>query len=130
MKLHALTKPSLPRLSLLSLALLGLVPTAQAAEFTLGDFNLQVDSRLTLGSSWRTKNRNSDYIAAGTLNAMRTSTNPNPTYQGNSSSNTDNGNMNFDKWDAVSTAITGNHDFSFSHNDYRNLGVKVGFRYW
>lgn len=132
MKLHALTKPSLPRLSLLSLALLGLVPTAQAAEFTLGDFNLQVDSRLTLGSSWRTKNRNNDYIAAGTL--ASTGKTPglatNPTYQGNSSSNTDNGNMNFDKWDAVSTAITGNHDFSLSHNDYRNLGVKVGFRYW
>lgn len=133
MKLHPLTKPSLPRLSLLSLALVGLVAPTQAADFTLGDFNLKADSRLTLGSSWRTNHRNSDYVAAGTLAKTGKTPGLTPltqTYQGNSSSNTDNGNMNFDKWDAISTAITGNHDFSLSHNDYRNIGVKLGFRYW
>lgn len=133
MRTLSVTRTSLPKLSLLSLALLGLVPTqVQAAEFTLGDFNLQLDSRLTLGSSWRTQSRNNDYIAAGTLGAMGKTSGlaSNPTYQGNSSSNTDNSNMNFGRWDAISTVITGNHDFSLSHNQYRNIGAKVGFRYW
>jgi len=111
---HGFTK-HLPRLSVLALAIAGM-SQVQAADFEMGEFNLKIDSKLTLGSSWRMEDRNNDAI--------------NPTYQGNSSSNTDNGNMNFDKSDAFSQVITGNHTLNLSHNDYRNVGAKVSFRYW
>jgi len=121
----------LPRLSLLALAIAGM-SQVQAADINMGDFNLKIDSKLTLGSSWRMEDRNNDYIAAGTLGAQGITPGiaTNPTYQGNSSSNTDNGNMNFDKGDAFSQVITGNHTLNLSHNDYRNVGAKVSFRYW
>lgn len=121
----------LPRLSLLALAIAGM-SQVQAADLEMGDFNLKVDSKLTLGSSWRTEKRNPDYIAAGTLGAQGITSGiaTNPTYQGNSSSNTDNGNMNFDKGDAFSQVITGNHTLGLTHNKYRNVGAKVSFRYW
>lgn len=133
---------NLPRLSLLALAIAGL-SQAHAANFELGDFNLKVDSQISVGSSWRMEDRNNDYIAAGTLAAQgitpgnapnailqgagQTS---NPSYQGNSSSNTDDGNMNFDKGDAFSQVITGNHSIGLSHNQYRNFGANLSFRYW
>ncbi len=125
-----LTK-QLPRLSLLALAIAGM-SQVQAADFEMGDFNLKVDSKLTLGSSWRTEKRNNDYIAAGTLGAQGITSGvaTNPTYQGNSSSNTDNGNMNFDRGDAFSQMLTGNHTLGLTHNEYRNVGAKVSFRYW
>lgn len=127
-----INKHSLPRISLLALAIAGIAAPVQAANFELSDFRLQVDSRITVGSSWRTEDRNDDYIAAGTLEA--TGTIPglaaNPQYQGNSSSNTDNGNMNFDKGDAFSQVISGNHSLSLSHNQHRNFGANLSFHYW
>lgn len=120
----------LPRLSLLALAIAGM-SQVQAADFEMGDFNLKVDSKLTLGSSWRMEKRNNDYIAKGTLEAISPgASSANPTYQGNSSSNTDNGNMNFDKGDAFSQVVTGNHTLALTNSNYRNIGAKVGFRYW
>src|SRR5690554_2739077 len=121
----------LPRLSVLALAIAGM-SQVQAVDFEMGEFNLKVDSKLTLGSSWRMEDRNNDYIAAGTLAAQGITPGiaTNPTYQGNSSSNTDNGNMNFDKGDAFSQVITGNHSLNLTHNEYRNVGAKVSFRYW
>src|SRR5690554_6312383 len=129
----------LPRLSVLALAIAGL-SQAHAANFELGDFNLKVDSQISVGSSWRMEDRNNDYIAAGTLRSMGITpgndtglpapNNTNPSYQGNSSSNTDNGNMNFDKGDAFSQVITGDHTLNLTHNEYRNVGAKVSFRYW
>lgn len=126
-----LTK-SLPKLSLLALAIAGL-SQAHAANFAMGDINLKVDSQISVGSSWRMQDRNNDYIAAGTLDAqgiMPGLTAATPTYQGNSSSNTDNGNMNFDKGDAFSQVISGNHSLSLSHAQYRNYGANLNFRYW
>src|SRR5690554_1053375 len=122
----------LPRLSVLALAIAGM-SQVQAVDFEMGEFNLKIDSKLTLGSSWRMEDRNNDYIAAGTLAAQGITpglTSTTTTYQGNSSSNTDDGNMNFDKGDAFSQVITGNHTLNLSHNDYRNVGAKVSFRYW
>src|SRR5690554_2970758 len=88
----------LPRLSVLALAIAGM-SQVQAVDFEMGEFNLKVDSKLTLGSSWRMEKRNNDYIAAGTLGVQGITPGvaTSPTYQGNSSSNGDNGNMNFDK---------------------------------
>ncbi|MFK7160174.1 DUF1302 domain-containing protein [Marinospirillum sp. MEB164] len=124
---------SFPRLSALTLAIASLsFGSAQAAQFSLGDVNVNVDSQISFGSSWRMESRNNDYIAAGTLGA--TGTVPglatNPQYQGNASSNTDNGNMNFDRGDAFSQVIQGNHQLSFSHQQYRNMGANLSFRYW
>lgn len=123
---------NLPRLSLLALAIAGL-SQAHAANFELGDFNLKVDSQISVGSSWRMEDRNNDYIAAGTLAAQGITpglTSTTTTYQGNSSSNTDDGNMNFEKGDAFSQVITGNHSIGLSHNQYRNFGANLSFRYW
>lgn len=121
----------LPHLSLIALAVAGLSQT-HAAQFSLGDFNLRVDSQISVGSSWRVEGRNNDYIAAGTLLSQGTMPGvaTNPAHQGNSSSNTDNGNMNFDKGDAFSQVITGNHSIGISHNQYRNYGANLSFRYW
>jgi hypothetical protein len=43
-------KHSLPRISLLALAIAGIAAPVQAANFELSDFRLQVDSSITLGS--------------------------------------------------------------------------------
>ncbi|SFX70078.1 DUF1302 domain-containing protein [Marinospirillum alkaliphilum] len=131
-KIHRRTgmlKSGLPRLSLIALAVAGL-SQAQAAQFELGDVSVRVDSQIAVGSSWRTQNRNNDYIARGTLEAMGKNPSSNASYQGHSSSNTDDGNMNFDKGDAFSQTITGNHSLSFSHAQYRNYGANLSFRYW
>lgn len=127
-----MSRTNLPRLSLLAIALGGLSFQAQAANFEMGDFRLQVDSQISVGSSFRTENRNNDYIAAGTLAAQGKTPGlaTNPQYQGNSSSNTDDGNMNFDKGDAFSQVISGNHELSLRHGQYRNYGANLSFRYW
>lgn len=116
----------LPRLSLLALAIAGM-SQVQAADFELGDFNLKVDSKLSLGSSWRVEKRNNDYISRGTVSNTAAT---NPSYQGSQTNNTDDGNMNFDKGDAFSQVITGDHTLNLTHNEYRNVGAKVSFRYW
>ena len=120
----------LPRLSLLALAVAGLSFQTQAANFQLGDVNVNVNSQLTLGTSWRMQSRDYDYVARGTADAMGKDPDANASYQGHSSSNTDDGNMNFDRGDIISQTITGSHSFSFTHNDYRNVGANLGFRYW
>jgi|GEM_PF-323439 hypothetical protein len=138
-----MSRSNLPRLSLLALAISGLSLQAHAANFEMGDFRLQVDSKISVGTSFRTEDRNDDYVAAGTLSAMgitpgnapnailqSQSLSSNPSYQGNSSSNTDDGNMNFDKGDAFSQTITGSHELGLKHNQWRNVGANLSFRYW
>ncbi|SFC28542.1 Protein of unknown function [Marinospirillum celere] len=125
-------KTTLPRISLLALAIAGIAAPVQAANFELGDFNLQVNSQISAGASFRTQSRENDYIAGGTL-AAQGKTNPaaaNASYQGNNSSNTDDGNMNFDQGDMFSQVISGNHELRFGHNQYRNFGANLSFRYW
>lgn len=126
----------LPHLSLIALAVAGF-SQAHAAQFSLGDFNLRVDSQISVGSSWRMEDRNNDYIANGTLAATGVTPGAqiipgvyNPSYQGGNSSNTDNGNMNFDKGDAFSQVITGSHSIGLTHSQYRNYGANLSFRYW
>ncbi|WP_404415315.1 DUF1302 domain-containing protein [Marinospirillum sp.] len=135
-----MSRSNLPRLSLLALAVSGLSFQAHAANFEMGDFRLQVDSKISVGSSWRAEERNDDYISKGTLGAQGKSSpangsmapvsSSNPSYQGSQTNNTDDGNMNFDQGDAISQVVTGSHELSLKHDQWRNMGANLSFRYW
>ncbi|MDR9466852.1 DUF1302 domain-containing protein [Marinospirillum sp.] len=127
-----MSRSNLPRLSLLALAVSGLSFQAHAANFEMGDFRLQVDSKISVGSSWRAEERNDDYISKGTLQAQGTSSPAltDTSYQGSQTNNTDDGNMNFDQGDAISQVVTGSHELSLKHDQWRNMGANLSFRYW
>ena len=57
-----MSRTNLPRLSLPALAIGGLSFQARAANFELGAFQLQVDSQISIGASFRTESRKNDYL--------------------------------------------------------------------
>lgn len=100
-----------------SIALILSASQAQAADFSFGsddDILLQINSELTMGSSWRLGDANPYYIGASNGGTGATAT-------------TDDGNLNYAKGDAFSTIIKGIHDVQLSKGDF---GAFVRFKYW
>ncbi|GAA6132682.1 DUF1302 domain-containing protein [Halopseudomonas sabulinigri] len=88
------------------LGLCGVFATpAFALNFTLGEVEGQLDSVLSIGSSWSTQSREQELLA----------------------SSGDDGRRNFDKGDAFSTVFKGIHDLDLRYHD---SGVLVRGRYW
>ena len=126
----------------LSMTLLGAsLNNAQAANWEFGDVEISFDSTFSVGSSWRTEDRNwNDNIAkANNLNngfdfsqynaALNANPNSSTIWQGAGgySANVDNGNLNFDAGDSFSQLIKGSHDL---HIQYGNMGVFVRGMYY
>lgn len=126
----------------LSMTILGAsLNSAQAAKWEFGDVEISFDSTFSVGSSWRTENRNwndniakannlnngfdfSHYHAAGNANP-----NSGTIWQGAGgySTNGDNGNLNFDAGESFSQLIKGSHDL---HIQYGNMGIFVRGMYY
>lgn len=87
----------------------------------LGGIEAQFNTTLTAGATWRTENRDKGLVGIGNGGSA-------------SSTNYDNGNLNFDKGDTVSKIVKGNSELFLSYNLNSNLLTRVGAlvrgRYW
>ncbi|WP_076417877.1 DUF1302 domain-containing protein [Colwellia sp. UCD-KL20] len=119
----------------ISVALLSIsASTTQAKNFQLGDFDISFDSTFSVGSSWRVENRdwNSNVGKSNNLNngfdfshyhpALNTSPDAGTVWNGAGtySTNSDNGNLNYDAGESFSKIIKGSHDLDIRYN---NIGL-------
>lgn len=125
----------------LSMSLLtSMVNTAQAARWELGDVEISFDSTFSLGSSWRTEDRNwNDNIGkSNNANNGIDFSNykvyaPNPVKEdvwpgaGGYSTNGDNGNLNYNAGESFSKIFKGVHELDIH---YQNVGVFVRGMYF
>ncbi len=126
----------------LSISLLtSTVNNAQAARFELGDVEISFDSTFSVGSSWRTENRNwNDNIGkANNANNDIDYSNysifsPSPSKEdvwaqgaGGYSTNGDNGNLNYNAGESFSKIFKGVHELDVH---YDNVGVFVRGMYF
>lgn len=87
------------------------VMPAQAKDFQIGDFDLSVNSTVSVGTSFRVENRDRALYSAGNRSSDGAT--------GTGFSNTsDDGNLNFDKGDSFSTIIKGVHDFDLKKDNF------------
>ncbi len=126
----------------LSMSLLtSVVNTAQAARFELGDVEISFDSTFSVGSSWRTENRNWNDNVGKSNNANNglDFTNysifaPSPPKEdiwaqgaGGYSTNGDAGNLNYNAGESFSKIFKGVHELDIH---YENVGVFVRGMYF
>ena len=119
----------------LSMTLLtSVVNNAQAARFELGDVEISFDSTFSVGSSWRTEDRNwNDNVGKSnnTNNGYDFSNysifSPSPTKEdiwaqgeGGYSTNGDNGNLNYNAGESFSKIFKGVHELDVH---YQNVGI-------
>ena len=94
-----------------------LCSSANSADFYFGENNdtaLQINSQLSLGASWRMSEADPAFIGKQNGGTGATMT-------------TDDGNLNFDQYDAFSQIIKGSNEFLLTHN---NFGAFVRVKYW
>jgi len=87
----------------------------------LGGVEAQFNTTLTAGATWRTENRDKGLVGLGNGGTA-------------SSTNYDNGNLNFDKGDTVSKLVKGNSELFLSYDVDSSVLTRVGAlvrgRYW
>ncbi|MDV6328017.1 DUF1302 domain-containing protein [Idiomarina sp. Sol25] len=106
----------LKKLPLATAIALSFAVPSQAADFEVGDYEIKFDSILSYGASWRMEDQASHLIHPGNM--------PGGTA---GSSVGDDGNLNFDKGDLVSSVFKGVHDLSIDGGDH---GAFIRFNYW
>jgi hypothetical protein len=99
----------------LALLTASIAAPASAVEFNLGEIEGRFDSQLSVGSSWRMSDANSDLISA-----------PNGG-TGLGGGSFDDGTQNYSKGDAFSTVFKGVHDLQLSKD---NVGIFIRGKYW
>ena len=118
----------------ISVALLSLSSTIHAKNFQLGDFDISFDSTFSIGSSWRVEDRDWSANVGKSNNAKNgfdfsgyhPSLNANPNGAtvwngaGAYSTNSDNGNLNYDAGESFSKILKGSHDLDIRYN---NIGL-------
>lgn len=90
---------------------------SHGADFYFGndqDIQLQVNSQLSIGASWRTED--ADDALVGATNGGT-----------GGSATTDDGNLNFNKGETFSQIIKGSHDIQLTKGDF---GAFTRFKYW
>ena len=106
----------LKKLPLASAIALAFALPAQAADFEVGDFDVSFTSILSYGAAWRMEDPSLRLIHPGNREGGMAG-----------SSVGDDGNLNFDKGDLVSSVFKGVHDLSIDGGDY---GAFIRFNYW
>jgi len=104
---------------LLPIAIAGAFGASQSfgADFYFGedqDIQVQVNSQLSIGASWRTEDADAALIGATNGGTGGSAT-------------TDDGNLNFDKGETFSQIIKGSHDIQITKGDF---GAFTRFKYW
>lgn len=106
----------LKKLPLASAIALAFAVPSQAADFQVGDFDVKFDSILSYGAAWRMEDPSMHLLHPGNRVGGTAG-----------SSVGDDGNLNFEKGDLVSSVFKGVHDLSIDGGDY---GAFVRFNYW
>src|SRR5690554_1683279 len=115
MKRRTTMLKKLPIASAIALALAS-TASVQAAEIEVGDFRIKFDSIISYGAAWRMEDLDLRFIHPGNMAGGT-----------GQSGVADDGNLNYDKGDMVSSVIKGVHDLSI---DGGNIGAFVRFKYW
>jgi len=115
MKRRTTMLKKLPLASAIALSL-ATTATTQAAEFDVGDFRVKFDSIISYGAAWRMEDPNLRTIHPGNRAGGM-----------GQSGVADDGNLNYDQGDMVSSVFKGVHDLSI---DGGNIGAFVRFKYW
>ena len=115
MKRRTTMLKKLPIASAITLALAG-TASVQAAEFEVGDFRVKFDSIISYGAAWRMEERDMRFIHPGNMEGGL-----------GQSGVADDGNLNYDDGDMVSSVVKGVHDLSIAGGDY---GAFIRFKYW
>ncbi|HEX4879918.1 MAG TPA: DUF1302 domain-containing protein [Limnobacter sp.] len=87
----------------------------QAKDFQIGDFDLSVNSTVSVGTAFRAEGRSSELFAGNNADSSGT-------FGTGRSNTTDDGNLNYDKGDAFTTVIKGVHDFDLKRENYGFFG--------
>lgn len=95
---------------------------AQAFQFYLGEIEGSLDTTLSVGASWRAEKRDKDYLAQGSLPGVNKGDRT-----GSSTSNSDNGDWNYDRGKTYSKLFKGTTDLLLS---YDNFGGFTRLRYF
>lgn len=103
----------------------GISGQASAYSFYIGDVEASLDTTLSAGATWRTKERQDRLIAQGNLGPEFTPGGAKANI-GASSNNFDDGNLNFDKGDTVSKIVKGNTDLFLNYNVDSDVLTRVG----
>lgn len=107
----------------------GLASPVSAFNFNVGEVEGAFDTRLTAAAGWRTESRDRDLIAQGNLDGVSAGDN-----EGASSTNYDDGNLNFDSGDTYSEILRGSSELYLNRNYYggslSRVGALVRGRYW
>ncbi len=106
----------LKKLPLATAIALSFAASGQAADFEVGDYEIKFDSILSYGAAWRMEDQASHLIHPGNRAGGTAG-----------SSVGDDGNLNFDKGDLVSSVFKGVHDLSIDGGSH---GAFVRFNYW
>ncbi|TVP57382.1 MAG: DUF1302 domain-containing protein [Halomonadaceae bacterium] len=99
----------------------GLASPVSAFNFNIGDIDGAFDTRITAAVGWRTKSQHKDHIAQGNLGPEFAGTN-----QGASTSNYDDGNLNFNRGDTYSRIIRGSSELYLNKDFYGGALNRVG----
>lgn len=106
----------LKKLPLATAIALSFAASGQAADFEVGDYEIKFDSILSYGAAWRMEDQANHLIHPGNRAGGTAG-----------SSVGDDGNLNFDKGDLVSSVFKGVHDLSIDGGSH---GAFVRFNYW
>jgi hypothetical protein len=106
----------LKKLPLATAIALSFAASGQAADFEVGDYEIKFDSILSYGASWRMEDQANHLMHPGNRAGGTAQ-----------SSVGDDGNLNFDKGDLVSSVVKGVHDLSIDGGSH---GAFIRFNYW
>ena len=106
----------LKKLPLATAIALSFAASGQAADFEVGDYEIKFDSILSYGAAWRMEDQANHLIHPGNMAGGTAG-----------SSVGDDGNLNFDKGDLVSSVFKGVHDLSIDGGSH---GAFIRFNYW
>lgn len=114
-------RPAWAKLPLAVAVAAGFSAPAAAFQFNVGDVDAAFDTTLSAGATWRTTDRDSRLIGEGNGGTA-------------SSTNYDDGNLNFDKGDTVSKIVKGSSelflDYAVDSDTLTRAGALVRGRYW
>lgn len=107
----------------------GFSAPAAAFQFNMGDVDAAFDTTLSAGATWRTQDADKRLIGQGNLGPEAVAA-----QEGASTTNYDDGNLNFDKGDTVSKIVKGTSelflDYAVDSNVLTRVGGLVRGRYW
>ncbi|PXX89834.1 DUF1302 domain-containing protein [Marinobacter vulgaris] len=105
---------------------------AAAFQFRVGDVDAAFDTTLSAGATWRTEDADKRLIGQGNLQAL--GEDAASVQEGASTTNYDDGNLNFDKGDTVSKIVKGTSelylDYAVDSDVLTRVGAFVRGRYW